>query len=115
MRSMTFSSIWMPEDQLDFPVLYTNAKAGIALTDPEGQARFGAPVRDHPERHSRPVVGSASPSAVLVTNLDYNDYVGRLAVGKVWRYLTPWARSGSPQARDAGQQGHPEPGLYLKG
>ena len=43
------------EEQLDFPVLYTNAKAGIALTDPEGDGPGpGAPVRDHSCRHPRP-------------------------------------------------------------
>ena len=34
------------EDQLDFPVLYTNAKAGIALTDPESEGRDLAPLFD---------------------------------------------------------------------
>src|ERR687888_396048 len=34
-----FIDLDAPEDQLEFPVLYTNAKAGIALTDPEGRGQ----------------------------------------------------------------------------
>ena len=72
------------EEQLDFPVLYTNAKAGIALTDPEGQGRdlvplFEAIIASIPA----PVYDPAAPLQFLVTNLQHSDYVGRIAVGKV--------------------------------
>jgi GTP-binding protein len=72
------------EDQLDFPVLYTNAKAGIALTDPDGEGRdlvplFEAVIRAIPA----PSCDPDGPLQFLVTSLDYNDYVGRIAVGKL--------------------------------
>jgi len=72
------------EEQLDFPVLYTNAKAGIALTDPEGKGRdlvplFEAIIASIPA----PVYDPAAPLQFLVTNLQHSDYVGRIAVGKV--------------------------------
>lgn len=72
------------EEQLDFPVLYTNAKAGIALTDPEGQGRdltplFEAIVKAIPP----PTYYPAMPLQFLVTSLDYSDYVGLIALGKV--------------------------------
>jgi GTP-binding protein len=72
------------EDQLDFPVLYTNAKAGIALTDPEGTGRdlvplFEAIITSIPA----PVCDPDAPLQFLVTNLQHSDYVGRIAVGKV--------------------------------
>jgi GTP-binding protein len=72
------------EEQLDFPVLYTNAKAGIALTEPEGQGRdlvplFEAILASIPA----PVYDPGAPLQFLITNLQHSDYVGRIAVGKV--------------------------------
>jgi GTP-binding protein len=73
------------EDQLDFPVLYSNARAGTAtlkLDEPSEnlQPLFEAIVRNIP-----PPTGD--PEAVLqmlVANLDYSDYLGRLAIGRVF-------------------------------
>jgi GTP-binding protein len=73
------------EDQLDFPVLYSNAKAGTAtlkMDEPSAnlQPLFEAIVKNIP-----PPAGD--PEAVLqmlVANLDYSDYLGRLAIGRVF-------------------------------
>jgi GTP-binding protein len=73
------------EDQLDFPVLYSNARAGTAtlkLDEPSEnlQPLFEAIVQNIP-----PPTGD--PEAVLqmlVANLDYSDYLGRLAIGRVF-------------------------------
>ena len=72
------------EEQLDFPVLYTNAKAGIALTDPDGEGKdlvplFEAILSSIPA----PSYVPDAPLQFLVTNLDYSDYLGRIAVGKL--------------------------------
>jgi GTP-binding protein len=79
-----FIDLEASEDQLEFPVLYTNARAGIALTDPEGQGHnltplFEAILKAIPA----PVCDPEAPLQFLVTNLDYSDYVGRIAVGKI--------------------------------
>jgi GTP-binding protein len=79
-----FIDLEATEDQLDFPVLYTNARAGIALTDPSGPEKdlkvlFEAIIRTIPA----PVYNPEAPLQFLVANLDYSDYVGRIAVGKV--------------------------------
>jgi GTP-binding protein len=72
------------EEQLDFPVLYTNAKAGIALTDPEGKGRDLVPLFESIIASiPAPVYDPAAPLQFLVTNLQHSDYVGRIAVGKV--------------------------------
>jgi GTP-binding protein len=73
------------EDQLEFPVLYTNAKAGVALTNPEEQGHdlgplFEAILAAIPP----PSYDPEAPLQFLVTNLDYNDYVGRIAIGKIF-------------------------------
>ena len=72
------------EDQIDFPVLYTNAKAGTASTDlkvPGEDLRplFDAMLKTIPEPKGDP----AGALQILVTNLDYSDYLGRLAIARV--------------------------------
>jgi len=72
------------ETQLEFPILYTNAKAGIALEKPDGQGRGLVPLFEAILAHiPPPSYDPAAPLQFLVTNLDYSDYVGRIAVGKI--------------------------------
>ncbi len=72
------------EEQLNFPVLYTNAKAGIALNDPAGEGRDLAPLFDAIlSAIPAPSFDPSSPLQFLVTSLDYSDYVGLIAVGKL--------------------------------
>jgi len=73
------------EEQLDFPVLYTNAKAGTASRDIKGggvnlQPLFETIVEVIPE----PKGDVAGPLQILVANLDYSDYLGRLAIARVF-------------------------------
>jgi GTP-binding protein len=73
------------EDQLDFPVLYTNAKEGTASTDIQGggenlQPLFDAILKTIPLPHGDP----AGPLQILVANLDYSDFLGRLAIARVF-------------------------------
>jgi GTP-binding protein len=73
------------EDQIGFPVIYTNAKAGIAKTAPEDNSADLRPLFDSIIKNIPPPVGN--PDAVLqllVANLDYSDYLGRLAIGRVF-------------------------------
>ena len=74
------------EDQLDFPVLYTNAKTGTATTDIEGRRRkSAAAVRSDRQDHSaRPRAIRRGLLQILVANLDYSDYLGRLAIARVF-------------------------------
>lgn len=72
------------EEQLDFPVLYTNAKKGIALRDPEGEGKDLEPLFETIlSSIPSPSYDPEAPLQFLVTNLHYSDYVGRIAVGKV--------------------------------
>jgi GTP-binding protein len=72
------------EDQLDFAVLYTNAKLGTASTDVKGgedlRPLFDAIVKTTPPPKGDP----AGPLQILVANLDYSDYLGRLAIARVF-------------------------------
>ncbi len=82
------------EEQLDFPVLYTNARKGVAhraLGDDSTDLR---PLFEEILRTLPPPSGRDDESLqLLVTNLDYNEYVGRLAVGRVFNGRI---RSGKP-------------------
>jgi len=72
------------EAQLEFPVVYTNARAGIALTDPDGRGRDLSPLFDTIlTAIPAPAYDPEAPLQFLVTNLDYSDYVGLIAVGKI--------------------------------
>jgi len=72
------------EDQLDFPVLYTNAKEGTASTDIQGgenlRPLFDAILETTPQPRGDP----AGPLQILVANLDYSDFLGRLAIARVF-------------------------------
>ncbi|HEU0141299.1 MAG TPA: translational GTPase TypA [Bryobacteraceae bacterium] len=73
------------EDQLDFPVIYTNAKLGIAKTAPEADGADLRPLFDTILEHIPCPAGD--PDGVLqllVANLDYSDYLGRLAIGRIF-------------------------------
>jgi GTP-binding protein len=74
------------EDQLDFPVLYTVAKTGVAkktMDDPSMDLR---PLFDSIVANIPPPSGD--PDAILqmlIANLDYSDYLGRLGIGRVFQ------------------------------
>jgi GTP-binding protein len=73
------------EDQLDFPVLYTNAKAGTASTSIEVPGENLRPLFDAILAKTPPPSGEAAgPLQILVANLDYSDYLGRLAIARVF-------------------------------
>ncbi|HEY1267573.1 MAG TPA: translational GTPase TypA [Candidatus Binatia bacterium] len=70
------------EGQLDFPIVYSNARAGMATRDLKQpaenlQALFDLIVEALPG----PLVDASAPLQFQANNLDYDDYVGRLAIG----------------------------------
>jgi len=73
------------EDQLEFPVLYTNAKAGTASTSIQGEGQDLEPLFEAIVKTIPPPSGDpAGPLQILVANLDYSDYLGRLAIARVF-------------------------------
>src|SRR5204862_5496229 len=73
------------EDQLDFPVLYTNARTGTATLDPEGTGQDLRPLFDAVVEHVPPPRGNPeAPLQLLVANLDSSDYLGRIAIGRIF-------------------------------
>lgn len=73
------------EEQLEFPVVYTNAKRGIAKLDLNDKSENLRPLFDIILKTiPSPKDNRESSLQLLVTNIDYNDYVGRLAIGRIF-------------------------------
>jgi GTP-binding protein len=74
------------EEQLDFPVLYTSAKTGTSSRTLEQPGRDLRPLFEAIVDHVPPPRGNPEgPLQILVANLDSNDYLGRIAVGRVFQ------------------------------
>jgi len=72
------------EEQLDFPIIYTNAKAGVAKQELEQESNDLEPLFNLIRDKVAPPGGElAAPFQMLVTSIGYNDYLGRIATGKV--------------------------------
>ena len=72
------------EEQLDFPVLYTIAREGVCRLTPDGEDLPLKPLFDEILRTiPAPRYEPEMPLQMLVLNLDYSDYVGRLAIGRI--------------------------------
>jgi GTP-binding protein len=73
------------EDQLEFPILYTNARTGTATTDLATPGEDLRPLFDAILAHVPPPMGDAeAPLQLYVANLDSSDYVGRIAIGRIF-------------------------------
>jgi len=73
------------EDQLDFHVLYTNARSGTATTDTATPGQDLRPLFDAIVAHVPAPQGDPdAPLQLLVANLDSSDYLGRIAIGRIF-------------------------------
>jgi len=71
--------------QLDFPIVYTNARAGLAKLKMEDDGKDLQPLFDLIVNTIPAAEGNeTAPLQLLVMNIDYNDYVGRLAIGRIF-------------------------------
>src|SRR5690242_14398469 len=72
-------------EQLEFPVLYTIAKTGVAKNAPEDDSQDLRPLFEAIVQHIPCPAGDPDNILqMLVANLDYSDYLGRLAIGRVF-------------------------------
>ena len=73
------------EDQLEFPILYTNAKQGYATLSMEEESDNLQPLFDTIMKTIPPPAAERNGCLqILVTNIDYDNYVGRLAIGRIF-------------------------------
>ncbi len=81
-----FIELGANDEQIDFPVIYTSAQIGLAGVSPDSldknlEVLFSTIVKYVPS----PIVDNKSDLQMLITNLDYDDYVGKIAVGLIIR------------------------------
>ncbi len=79
-----FISLEAQDHQIDFPIVYASARDGVAAMDPEGPFENLAPLFETIVEHVPSPEGD--PDGVLqlmVSSLDYDDYIGRLAIGRI--------------------------------
>src|SRR5947209_6767977 len=80
-----FVSLHATDEQMDFPVIYASAKEGYAKTDLTHSSGTMEPLFDAIIKHIPPPRAHAGEGfQMLVANLDYSDYVGRIAFGKIY-------------------------------
>ncbi len=72
-------------EQLDFPIIYTSARDGTATTDPEKEGEDLIPLFESILHQVPPPRIESGPFQMLVSNLDYSSYKGKLAIGKIYR------------------------------
>ncbi|MCH7994428.1 MAG: translational GTPase TypA [Planctomycetes bacterium] len=80
-----FIEMGADDEMLDFPTVYTSATQGHASLDPDHpgtdiKALFEVIINETPA----PEVDTDAPLQMLITTLDYNDYVGRIGIGRVF-------------------------------
>ena len=79
-----FVDLGANDKQLDFPILYGSARDGIIKYDPEGEGDDITPLLDTIIEHTKVYEGSESdPVQMQISSLAYDDYLGRLGVGRV--------------------------------
>ncbi len=80
-----FMDLGADEHQIEFPIAYTNAKLGTATRDLADPGTDLRPLLDLLVAVTPPPVHEPDhPLQLLVTNLSANEYVGRMAVGRIW-------------------------------
>ncbi len=79
-----FMDLGADEHQIEFPIVYTNARAGTATMDLAEPGRDLQPLLNLIVEHTpAPTYTPEHPLQLLVTNLSANDYVGRMAIGRI--------------------------------
>ena len=72
------------DKQIEFPIIYTNAKQGIAHNDLESESKNLTPLFESILKSIEgPLVTDERKAQFLITSLDYDSYVGQIAVGRV--------------------------------
>lgn len=79
-----FIDLGATEEQIEFPILYTNAKEGLANSEEGGDSKnldplFSAILQNIPG----PIADDTTTPQFLITNLDYDPYVGQIAIGRL--------------------------------
>lgn len=79
-----FIDLGANEEQIEFPILYTNAKEGIANSEKSGASSDLTPLfKEIIQNIPGPIADNITTPQFLITNLDYDPYVGQIAIGRL--------------------------------
>ncbi len=99
-----FMELGADDAQLEFPVIYSSARAGWAAREIDDERVDLAPLLDAIVEHIPAPRFNAGPLQMLVTALDYSEYVGRIAIGRVFRGELAQGQRISVLKRDGSRQ-----------
>jgi GTP-binding protein len=80
-----FVELGANDEQADFPVLFTNAKAGIAKRTLEDASSSLEPLFETIAAHVPEAPAESGPFQLLISAIDHNQYVGRIGIGRIFR------------------------------
>ena len=101
------------EEQLDFPCVFASAKQGFAMLDVNDRSQTLDPLFDTIIRHCPHPKGSTDkPVQMLVTLMDYNDYVGQIGIGRVFNGTISIGDQVVLVKRDGSAENHKITSLY---
>ncbi|MGI6717357.1 MAG: translational GTPase TypA [Eubacteriales bacterium] len=81
-----FIELGANEDQIEFPVVYASGRDGYATLSPDVEGKDMQPLFDAIVREIEPPMGDPdAPLQILFSNIEYDDYLGRIGVGRVER------------------------------
>jgi len=100
-----FIELGADDNQLEFPIVYVSAKKGIAKLNLEDESQDLKPLFETIISYVEPPKGYMDgPLQMLVTTIEYDDYVGRIAIGKVNRGKINYGQSAALCKRDGSMQ-----------
>lgn len=100
-----FIDLGADDDQLDFPIIYASAKAGFAKYNIDDEGKDLTPLFETIINKVAPPSGSLDgPLQFLITTIEYDEYIGRVAVGKIFRGSIRYGQSAVLCKRDGSLQ-----------
>src|SRR5207237_3016958 len=80
-----FVSLGASDPQLDFPIIYASGREGWATLDAAHPTKDMKPLFEEIVKHvPGPLIHEEKPLQMLITMLDYNDFVGRIGIGRIF-------------------------------
>ncbi|MGC8552328.1 MAG: translational GTPase TypA [Phycisphaerae bacterium] len=102
------------DDALDFPVVYSSGRAGYARLDPADTNEDMRPLLETiVKKIPGPVADLEKPLQMQITNIDYNEYVGRIGIGRVFNGVLNKGQKVALIKRNGKVESHSIVELYL--
>jgi GTP-binding protein len=109
-----FVELEADDEALDFPVVYASGRAGYARLDPTDESMDMRPLLETIiSRIPGPVADLEKPLQMQVTNIDYNEYVGRIGIGRVFNGYLRRGEKIALMKRNGQQETHSIVELFL--